>query len=361
MRKIIFSGLFLILLLIILEVILSFFGLFPNDFYTATPNSSFEWEIGNDEIIGITQNSTVSFDHLGARTTSKIENKKNKIAVFGGSTTACFALSQENTWTALLEKKLGDTYWVGNFGRPGNYSNHHVLQFQHILNKKELKDVNTVLILQGVNDFIGYLISPERYLNSSEDYLNKIAFQHLPNSKYSFLERLVLYKLAKKAKQNINFQLNHKQSLTEVANKIKAKRQQSKLVDSLPPLEKGLLHYKKNTQKLIDLAKEKGVKIVFLTQPTIWKENLEPKYEQLLLTSGFENNSHFYSTSALNEGMKKFNEALKETCSKNNIEYIELNLPKNTTVFYDDYHFNESGAIIMATEIYNNLLKKSVN
>ena len=111
----------------------------------------------------------------------------------GGSTTACFALTQEKTWTALLEGKLGASYWVGNFGRPGNNSNHHVLQFKQILKKPDLKDAKTVLIMLGVNDFVAYLISSERYVNSTNQELDRLAFQHIPNEDLPFYKKLTLY------------------------------------------------------------------------------------------------------------------------------------------------------------------------
>ncbi|MHA7057569.1 SGNH/GDSL hydrolase family protein [Aquimarina sp. M1] len=351
-KKMLFSGIFLLILLIVLEVILSLFQPFPDGFYTGTPESGFIWEINSDEIIGIQGNSEVAFDRLGARSISDFSKKANKIAVFGGSTTACFALSQQLTWTALLEKKLGDSYWVGNFGRPGTSSNHHVLQFKHILAKPELEDVKTALILQGGNDFVGYLVSPQRYVNSSGSQLKKIAFQHLPKKEYSFLQKLVLYKLIKKAKQSISFFFYHKKSLTTVANEIKLKRQQSELIEDLPMLTDGLDHYERNTQEIINLAKERGIQVIFITQPTMWKKNLEPEYEKLLLTSGSANSDDFYSTAALSTGMSVFNERLKTVCDRNNISYIDLDLPKTTESFYDDLHFNESGAELVADKVF---------
>lgn len=200
-KKLAISGIVTLIVLILAEITLSILQIFPNDYYTNTPNSEFTWKINFDEIIGIKQDSKVSFDALGARSTSNYKNKAHKIVVFGGSTTACFALTQEKTWPALLEKKLGDDYWVGNFGRPGNSSNHHTLQFKHILEKPELKDVKTVLIMQGVNDFVGYLISEENYINSTDQSLKKIAFQHIPNDYLPFFKRFSIYRLAYRAKK----------------------------------------------------------------------------------------------------------------------------------------------------------------
>lgn len=352
LKKLALSGLIFVILVVLTEIILSWFKIFPDDYYTMTPNSGFTWTINPDEITGIAGDSEVEFDALGARSISNIEDKSNKIAVFGGSTTACFALTQEKTWTALLERKLGDDFWVGNFGRPGNSSNHHVLQFKHMLEKSELKEVKTVLVMQGINDFVGYLVSSEKYLDYPENKIEKIAFQHTPPSKEaSFRQKSTLYRLLHKAKTKIKFYFSHKEYLTKTADDIKTLRTKDIMVDSLPSLDAGLNHYQKNTQKMIALAKGKNKKLIFITQATMWKPNLEEKYEKLMLTSGFENNEKFYTTEALYRGMEEFNKRTIDICKQNNIPFIELNLPKTTESFYDDFHFNESGAELTASQI----------
>ncbi|MDO6596410.1 SGNH/GDSL hydrolase family protein [Oceanihabitans sp. 2_MG-2023] len=359
-KKLAFMGLVFIILLIIAEIVLSWLKIFPDDYYTMTPNSGFTWTITPNEIIGIQGDSEIAFDAIGARSISNLEDKKNKIVVFGGSTTACFALTQQLTWPALLEKKLGDTYWVGNFGRPGNSSNHHTLQFKHILEKPELKEVKTVLIMQGVNDFVGSLVSKERYINSDTKTLTKFAFQHTPEDHLPFHKKLTLYKLAVSAKNKIKFQLKHKEHLTKAVASITNLRHNAELTNELPDVTESLNHYEKNTLELIRLAKAKGIHLIFIQQATMWKPDLEEEYEKLLLTSGFENNNGFYSTTALYHGMEIFNEKLKNICKQNNVEFIDLDLPKTTESFYDDFHFNESGARLVSDRVFTALTTKGL-
>ncbi|EDP97365.1 SGNH/GDSL hydrolase family protein [Kordia algicida OT-1] len=354
-KKLKYYSIFTIIILVIAEVILSLLEVVPDNYYVNTPNSGFVWEINHDEITGIHQDSEVFFDELGARSISDYENKDHKIVVFGGSTTACFALTQQKTWSALLEKKMGNSYWVGNFGRPGNSSNHHTLQFKHVLEKPELSDTKTVLIMQGVNDFVAYLISSERYLNSPEQKLKKFAFQHIPDDHLPFYKRLTLYKLASKAKRNLAFYFKHQDHLTKTVVSIKELKKQSKIIEELPDLQAGLAHYEANIKNIIQQAKAKNINLVFITQATMWKPNLEPKYEDLMLTSGFQNNEAFYSTEALYAGMEIFNERLINICKQENIPCIDLKLPKTTESFYDDFHFNESGAELTAEQVSKEL------
>jgi lysophospholipase L1-like esterase len=226
-----------------------------------------------------------------------------------------------------------------------------VLQFEHILKKEELNDVKTVLIMQGVNDLVGYLISSERYLNLPDQKLKRIAFQHVPDGAIPFYKKLTLYKLVRRAKKNISFYFKHKDYLTQAVTDIQLLRTQVERIHTLPELTIGLTRYEKNTQNIIDQAKEKNIRVIFITQATMWKPNLEAQYEKLMLTSGFQNNEAFYSTEALYYGMEAFNERLKAVCDRNNVSYINLELPKTTASFYDDFHFNESGANLASDEI----------
>lgn len=355
LNKLKYYSIFTIIILVIAEIVLSLLEVVPTNYYVNTPNSGFTWEIDTNEITGIYQDSEVSFDELGARSISNYEDANHKIVVFGGSTTACFALTQQKTWAALLEKKLGDSYWVGNFGRPGNNSSHHDLQFRYTLDKPELKDTKTVLIMQGVNDFVGYLISSERYINLPENKLKRFAFQHVPNDHLPFYKRFTLYQLAHRAKQNIIFYFKHKDHLTNAVVSIKELKKKSEILEELPDLTAGLNHYEKNILKIIKQAKDKNIRLVFVTQATMWKPNLEPQYEDLMLTSGFANNEAFYSTAAFYRGMEAFNERLKSVCKQQNIAYIDLQLPKTTESFYDDFHFNESGAELASDQISKEL------
>ena len=46
-------------------------------------------------------------------------------------------------------------------------------------------------------------------------------------------------------------------------------------------------------------------------------------------------------------------------CDTYNIPVLDLQLPKDQTIFYDDMHFNESGAEIVAEKVYQFLKTKS--
>jgi lysophospholipase L1-like esterase len=94
---------------------------------------------------------------------------------------------------------------------------------------------------------------------------------------------------------------------------------------------------------------------VFATQPTLWKADLPAALDSLLFLGAKDPTrsplgAGFYSTTALARGMAVFNAELIELCARLEMECVDLasQLPSDTTVFYDDLHFNESGARAVA-------------
>lgn len=348
LKKLAFSGLIFIIALALVEVILSLLEIYPNDYYTNTPNFSKKINENPNKIDGVSGFYEISYDELGSRSVSDYSKANHKIVAFGGSTTICSVLTQEKTWTALLDKKLGDSYWVGNFARSGNSSNHHVFQFQHILDKPELKDTKIVLMLVGVNDCRGYLLSQDKYINMPASDIKKSAFEHIPKAELSFLRSLTLFKLAKQAKQRILFYSQPRRPV----DYLQTHKSQKEPIEILPDLNAGLEHYEHNLKKIIKEAQSRNITLIFITQPTIWKKKLSDQIKILLAARSHYNQTPLYTGEALNKIMTIFNERLISVCNETKTDYIDLKLPKNDTIYYDDMHFNESGAEIVAEKVY---------
>ena len=101
---------------------------------------------------------------------------------------------------------------------------------------------------------------------------------------------------------------------------------------------------------------------MFLTQPTMWRNDLPPPEERLLFygwIGTMEAPRGFVRASDLAQGMRQFNEALLTICKIDSLECYDLAsaIPKDTTAFYDDCHFNEGGARLVAQFLADRLLK----
>ena len=102
---------------------------------------------------------------------------------------------------------------------------------------------------------------------------------------------------------------------------------------------------------MIDMAEEQSVRLILMTQPTLWRSDLPKNLAALLWLGGIgdfqkESGKPYYSVDALLEGMEAYNNVLRQICHQRDLECIDLSsmLEKDTSVFYDDVHFNESGA-----------------
>lgn len=359
LKNILFYLVIFTILLVLAEEALSSFYKFPNGYFVATPNTNFIWKKNTDVIKGINKDASVYFDSFGARSTSNPSPKKKNIIAIGGSTTACFSLDQKDTWTAILEQQLGDDYWVGNFGKPGSYSTHHILQLEQLINYSNLPTIKKVIILMGKNDFSASLINEERYLKS--DHFNSMinAFHHVPDSAVPWHRRLALSKLYKKARLNITQLYNRKTHGVELLESRKA-RSLTKEVNELPDLTRPLELYLNNAKQLIELAKANQIELVFVSQPVLWSKNLSNEDAKLICSNVQDKKIH-YSAAALANGMSLFNAALSDLCDESGVQFIWSDLESNSENFIDDCHFTEAGARRVAENIYSQLsIKKPV-
>ena len=87
-----------------------------------------------------------------------------------------------------------------------------------------------------------------------------------------------------------------------------------------------------------------------MTQPVIWREGLEPAVEALLWNGWSAEEKVYYSTRALAVGMALYNQELLRVCGSRGIDCIDLAsaVPRTSEIFYDDAHYTEKGAELVA-------------
>ena len=105
-----------------------------------------------------------------------------RILCVGGSTTESPYTDNTRVWPHLLEERLGSLpdgrrVWVGNIGRSGLRSTHHVLQIERLL---PVYDPDLVIVLVGINDLTRYLARGARIDSESIAELEARAFAVYP-------------------------------------------------------------------------------------------------------------------------------------------------------------------------------------
>lgn len=303
-------------------------------------------------------------------------NQTYRILAIGSSTTECLFLDEEEAWPYLLQKMLnasaapGQWIWVGNAGRGGRNTTNHLVQMERLI--EQYPKIDAVLLLIGANDFLQRLardrdLPPfsglEKLMPQQYEALMNRSFSAWPgsDSRYPFFMRTRIWRRLRYIKNQ--YLPPFKDLAQDDEGRIYEKwrmyrRRASSIRTSLPDLSTALEAYAGNVHSLISDAKSKGVRIILMTQPYLWRSNLPDSLQRLLWFGGVgryqeEIGHEYYSIEALASGMKMYNERLLSICRTTGVECIDLEsqLPKYTSVFYDDAHFNESGSRRVATII----------
>jgi hypothetical protein len=236
--------------------------------------------------------------------------------------------------------------------------------------------IDTVIILAGCNDLIRRLIEDKKYdpyfLDHYEYWKQRIikgAFSETPyyDGKYRFrsgyYDELAIVSLVK---QVMDMYSKREMIQDEAGNMFVNLRNLRKgakaIVEDLPDMTSGLEEYKRNLNAIIDIAQTRSVRIIFMTQPSLWKKDMTAQEKNLLWYGWIESfkTKRYYSETALMRGMQAYNDALLQVCRTRGIECIDLakELPKNSTIFYDDVHFTDKGSLMTADVVFNYFSKK---
>ncbi len=325
-----------------------------NEYRMWLPNMQFTFEPDSTVIGGIHGASQFSINSEGLRSNEFNPSAKLKILAIGGSTTIDLLLDQNEMWTTLLQhnlRKTEDHTWIGNAGKNGLNSFHHIDQMKVLL--QQFPQCNTVLILMGVNDLQLQLVRGKYTAGDSLERYKKI-FPVAPRKYFPWYQQSGYWRLAGMLKRKW-IPNPPKEMVLDKDGRVLIKHRNFRAackqkIDSLPQWTTALNGYKKNINTLIDIAAQKQVRLIFATQPVLWKTNNSIAQQQLMWSGGIgdfqKNGGQYYSTKTLNESMQLFNRTLSETAVGRGIQVIDLysQLPQDESIFYDDCHFTELGA-----------------
>jgi len=310
---------------------------------------------------------------LGLRADELDDGCDPVLLALGGSTTECLVLDQGEAWPARLQAELssgGRRPWVGNAGRSGLTTREHVVQVPVLLD--ELPRVEVLLVLAGAND-LGLRLSQDADYDPDvvlapdfEEREIPRAFSEYPRAFAGGLpvyKRTELYARARLLKNLLASSLGWSteqglrgEGLTRWREN---RRQASGIRERLPELDAALGEYRRNLTRIVQLASERGVTVVLLTQPTIWRADLGAEERERLWWGGIGEFQKpgarvpFYSVEALAEGCAAYNRALLEVAQTMGVLGFDLaaEVPRTAEMFYDDMHFTEAGAARVAQAV----------
>lgn len=307
------------------------------------------------------------------------DDEELRVLAVGGSTTECLYHDDGKVWVRRVGEILGEgrdqRVWSGGAGRSGANTGDHVLQVKHLL--AELPRVDVVLVLSGVNDVNVALAMPESYAPTPADLdpethekAVRKAFMQVPGTledswdyDASPLRRSQLFQLVKRIQRRRTRDLGSLHLVDDDTGKGLVRwrdnrRQASRIRTELPDLTAALATFRTNLNTIADLTAAHGARLVLLTQPTLWREDLSEEDQKLLWMGGVgdyqrEPGHEYYSPGALAEAMRRFNEATLAVCRERGLACVDLasEIPRTSKIFYDDCHFGHTGSELLAQAI----------
>lgn len=291
---------------------------------------------------GIQGEARWSVSGLGLRGPDRIEYEQAKVRVLcvGGSTTECLFVTDRLSWPwrvqTLLRERVGEEVYVGNAGVSGHFSRHHAYQ---IRNYKYVSEFDRIIILCGINDLLRFVF--DSYESSCRRVPHEALKRHVEN--FVYYRSLLVTNLVRDAYWHYVKPVGFRQTLNGASYAGARAARQAALSergpDAVPPgLEQALRRYRQDLKEIVNACRYRQVKPVFLTQPTMYRSSLDAELEALLWMTQI-------GTTDMAVLMDLYNAELKSFCIEEGVSLVDLDiqLAKDTTVFYDDCHFNVSG------------------
>ena len=318
---------------------------------------------------GVEGESAFRINALGLRGDAPTSASSPRVLCVGGSTTECLYLDQAETWPALLQSELGEAAWVGNAGVSGRLTRDHIVQLEHLL--PQLGALDHVVLLVGVNDLMLVLGKGESYdpnaldAPGAREALLPRAFDVLP-ARYRddpFPRSTCLWRFFVPRIKGTLQPAQVQDSAGSVYESWREYRMTTPTpIDGLPDLGAGLAEFRRNVTELTRICQANGTRPIFLTQPFLWSDGAPDEHEALFWMGGVGDyqsapGASYYTSSVLAAGMAHYNTELAAVCVELGVDCLDLAavVPQDTSAFYDDVHFNEGGARLVATHLANAL------
>lgn len=342
----------------------------PTLAFIQSPNRDTEEDSGDGVLPGLSGKARFRTNSLGLRADEPSQERDLRVVTLGGSATECLLLDQEEAWPSLLQEALGPRVWVGNGGRSGHGTREHVLQAREIV--KTVPDLRMVVVVPGVNDLLRRLGEDDRFdaaFTGREGWERAVVARAFavfpPPADATWWQRTQLWQRGATVGRTLSAlaEARRRGTMGRGADAVlqwrAARAKAARLRDELPDLEPALAEYRANLGRIADAVREAGAEPVLVTPPAIWRADLPPDLGALLWMGGVgdfqraEGGADFYTPGALATGLARYAETLLGVCAERGLACVDLarDFPADTSAFYDDVHFNEAGARLVAERL----------
>lgn len=313
----------------------------------------------------------LKINEFGFRSMSMRSEKKpegtSRIFFLGGSTTEEIYLPEEKTFSYLVEKKLSEKLRKPFEGINNGISGYLAADVLAVLIYKVMYyEPDAVVVMMGVND-LRYGVVPSYDPIHRPNYRKDLYDPHHQESPQELISKLLKHShfltLIKWRIVNRIFPPDAEKfkSKLEEYDSWRKERLQNPFTEMVE--SKSLDDFIKYMKEIIFVARGHGVRLILMTEPSIYQENLPQEINEKLWMGWLGAASSLkinLSNEFLYREMIHFNDAVRKLSKDYNVELIDLEkeIPKTLDYFYDDVHFTPQGAE-KVSEVISNYLASS--
>ena len=311
--------------------------------------------VKNDIIKSLDPEVTVVRNSLGFRGENPPADFSERLTIvtIGGSTTQCFFLNEDQTWTARLGQRLEKSFrpmWINNAGLDGHSTHGHLVLLEDYIVPLHPK---VALFLVGVNDIALSSISGW----DAENVRSGIHFE----SFRAFMKSLSAYSEVAALFLNLYRSLTAYQAGL-VHHQLDLQRQG--YLDVSVEAEKEyiaaysgqyLKDYEARLRRLADICQRAGIEPVFVTQPMLAGFGTDDvtgvDLARVQAAGPYQTGKMYW------ELLEVYNDSTRHVGREKGILVIDLarELPKTSRYFYDFIHYTPQGARAIADILYQSL------
>ena len=345
------------------ELLLRVFGPDLSVWRVWKPGLSVVFEPSSETMPGVEGPSFFRVNALGFRGDDPVDDSSAQWLALGGSTTECLYLDQTETWAMLLQEELArdadqaPQVYIG--GKSGLCLRDNIVQLRALL--PQHPELDAVLLLVGANDLLLRLAQGDEHDPwaladpdvASQLYVRSFQIRPLAAIGGPIWKRTAFWQALSRTRKRVGGERMSQDAHGEIYHEWRAEREAARpWRDSLPPLDSALAGFRDQLIEAAALCRGAGVRLVLLTQPSVWSAELSPAAEANLWMgrgvdgAGSEGRDEFYTPARLAEGMALYNAEIRRFAAAQDLECIDIAqaLGPNEAYFYDDVHFNEAGA-----------------
>jgi hypothetical protein len=331
------------------------------------PPGKFDFDFTRWHVLGVSPKVTFTVNALGLRGPMPPPvGEVYRIITIGGSTTECMSQNDDQEWPNLLmvelnQRQKGLPVWVGNAGVSGLNTVDHASCLRRL---PVLRQADLLIFLIGVNDLGAALPFGGAPTQKVLEDRAELFAEHAPDGVShvrGLLRRSWLLALLWNSLQHLSHLIFAWRSEQDVQIGASLSGRAAGPVLPLPDLRLALEEYAHRVRTLEQECRQYHQRCIFLTQPTMWRAGLSAAELSLLYGGGVGDHGvvrGYASAPELERAMAAYNQVLLAVCREDQLECYDMaaSIPKDTSAFSDESHYNDNGTHLVADYLAERLL-----